>query len=46
MDELIDDLVHDTKMLKSEKISDVPVSADECIIRWGEEKNMLPGRIP
>jgi hypothetical protein len=38
MDELIDDLVHDTKMLKSEKISDVPVSADECIIRWGEEK--------
>lgn len=37
MDEVISDLVYETKMLKVESMGDKFISPDECDIQWGDE---------
>lgn len=38
MDEVISDLVYETKLLKVESMNDTLISPDECDIQWGDEQ--------
>lgn len=38
MDEVISDLVYETKMLKVKSLGDQLTSPDECDIKWGNEQ--------
>lgn len=37
LDELKDDIVVETKLLKSKEMGDVTLATDECGITWGDE---------
>lgn len=35
LDEVIDDIVHETKLIKNNEIGEL--ATDECIIKWGDD---------